>query len=259
MYPQSLTIRPALRALPWLRRAAPFLCALSLLGGCGGAMENSDSGGDIARGLWSGASTDGRTVLLWIFGNGQWAGLYSSAGDPLSLAGGWTGKGSTSLSTFTANNARDYSLETATVRSASLIAGVKMESTLAGSVGPAAAPLTIATTYQSRFDDNASLTSLAGTLTGSAALIGGSLAATVQINSAGALSGTLGSCTLSGSIAARSDANAYSWQLTPSGSCIGAGQSYGGTAIYDGATRLLLGLGANAGSSNALLLRLLKI
>ncbi|HQY09249.1 MAG: hypothetical protein IPG57_04425 [Burkholderiales bacterium] len=260
MSPPSWMNRPLARLLPWLRRAAPWLCALSLLGGCGGAMENSDSEGDIARGLWSGASTDGRAVLLWVFGDGQWAGVYSSASNPTALAGGWTGRGSTSLSTFTSSSAREYSLEAAAARSASLTAAVKKSSTLAGTVGASGNLLTVATTYQSAFDSTAALASLVGTHLGTVSLIGGSLAANLQVASTGGVSGTLGSCTVSGSITARSDANAYGWQLTPSGSCTGAGQSYSGTAVdvSDGSTRLLLGLGANAGSSNALLLRLLK-
>ncbi len=258
MNPPSWMNRPLARLLPWPRRATPWLCALSLLGGCGGAMENDDGDGDIARGWWTGASTDERAVVLWILGDGQWAGVYSSARNPTALAGGWTGRGSTSLSTFTSSSAREYSLEAAAARSASLIAAVKKSTTLDGTVGPSGNLLTVATNYQSAFDTSATLASLVGTHLGTVSLIGGSLAANLQVASTGGVSGTLGSCTVSGSITARSDANAYGWQLTPSGSCTGAGQSYSGTAVYDSGTRLLLGLGANAGSSNALLLRLLK-
>lgn len=185
MSPPSWMNRPLARLLPWLRRAAPWLCALSLLGGCGGAMENSDSEGDIARGLWSGASTDGRAVLLWVFGDGQWAGVYSSASNPTALAGGWTGRGSTSLSTFTSSSAREYSLEAAAARSASLTAAVKKSSTLAGTVGASGNLLTVATTYQSAFDSTAALASLVGTHLGTVSLIGGSLAANLQVASTG--------------------------------------------------------------------------
>ncbi len=247
---------PRLRA--GLRCTAPLLCSLALLSGCGGAMDNADGGHDLARGLWVGLSADNRTVTLWVFGDGRWTGLYSSAGNPAALAGGWTGRGATSLSTFTALSGQDYSLEAAAVRSAGLSAGVAKGSTLAGTVGPSGSPLTITTTYQSLFDQTAALSNLTGSLVGSVSLIGGSLTASLQLNSAGVVSGTLGSCTVSGSIAARSDANAYGWQLTPSGSCSGAGQSYSGTAVYDSGSRLLLGFGPNSAGSNALMLRLVK-
>lgn len=249
------------RCSSWLAAVA----AAALLGACGGGggggstTTTSPSGGSVttpvptvAKGLWSGRTTGSRTLTGFVFDDGGFSILYSSPNAPDTVAGMVQGTGSGVDGAFASGDAIDFNLEGRSPTTMSLSATVVAGTSFNGSLG--ADGVTFSTLYDTDYDVPATLAGLAGSYTGKSARASSALSSVLTISDTGVLSGTGAGCTVTGTVAVRSGANAYGVSLAFSGEdCAFAGAAFSGIAYYDASTRRLYLMAPSADRSDALM------
>lgn len=229
---------------------------VSVLAGCGGGGGGSSAASVATNlatnvaGLWNGTTSTNRTVSALTFQDGTIWGVYSSVGNPNSIAGVIQANGSVSGAIISGSGA-DYNLELLTITPGTISATVNPKTSIAGSAGG----ITFSGTYNVGFDLTPSLAAIAGTFTGTGVASGGSEATTVTIASNGGLSGSSASgCTFSGTATARTDGNALNVAVTFNGGvCANGTNTTTGIAYYDATKKQLISAALNSAKTNGFL------
>jgi hypothetical protein len=234
-------------------------------GGGGGAAADAAGGGSggtvtptpvptVAAGWWSGSTTDHRTLTGLVFADGSFSILYSAQDAPDSVAGLVQGSGAGVDGTFASTDAIDFRLADGTVAATPFSATAVARQHFDGSLFDDGLGFT--STYNARYERTAALDDVAGRYDAQAARPDDSLAATLAIDAQGVLSGSGTGCRVDGSLAPRSDANAYGIVLALSGDdCASNGLVFSGVAFFDSDTRSLYVMAPNAARTDALVIR----
>ena len=236
------------------------IVALMLLAGCGGggggggSSATSPSPAATAEGLWSGTTSTSRTVTGIVLDTGTYWVLYSSANNSATIAGVIEGTGTSLNGSFSSSDARDFNLEGLGVNTATVSATYNAKQTLNGSVTYPSLnqSSTFTSTYNTAYDQAPSLATIAGTYSGSAAVIGGSESATVTVSAAGAVSGAGASgCQFTGTAAAHAHGNVYDLSVTFGGApCINGTSTVTGIGYFNATTKTLYSAALNSARSN---------
>jgi hypothetical protein len=208
-----------------------------------------------ATGLWTGTTTDVRSVTTLVLGDGTSYFFYSPASDATITAGVIRGAAVAENGAFTLTNGIHLSTTGAGTVNSGTIGGtynssamnVVMTATGIGSVSFSGAS-------QNEFDNTPSLTTVAGDYTGTITLLGLSETVDVEILDTGSVTIDSANCDATGTITPASSGNFYSVSLTTT-TCTGANanSSFSGHAILRSGTRLFL-FAPNAGSTSGILI-----
>jgi hypothetical protein len=228
--------------------------ALSACGGGGGGGGSTPAPATTAEGLWEGTTNNGRSVAGFVLDDGTSWVLYSLVGNSAVIAGAIQGSGTSQNGSFTSPNGKDFNLEGLGINNVTISASYIAKQSFNGTVTYTATSgvVTFVTSYDSNYDLTPTLTSVAGTYSGSAATTVGTEAATVTISTLGALSGlSAGGCAFSGSATPRARGNVFNVSVTFAGGvCVNGTNTVTGVAHFDAATKLLRSAALNSTRTN---------
>lgn len=228
---------------------------LSACGGGGGdeATTTPTTTTASAEGFWNGTTTTGTQVSLAVLENGETWGIYGSGNTVIGALYGNTTTSGTTLS----GSGTSFDFVSRDGGSGSYTGTV----TTKGTITLDADGTKFSGTYDTSYDQAASLASLAGTYTGWAVTAAtNAQAATVIVDVNGNISssfvdGSL-SCATSGKATPRaSGKNIFNLQLTFTGNycALGNGTVVTGVATYDSVNRELIAMGLNSAKSDGLI------
>jgi len=230
-----------------MKKIAALGLVAAMLSGCGGGDDGAPPAAT-AEGFWGGTTSTGVGVSLAILENGETWGVYTSAN---TLVGALYGNTTSSGSTFSGSG-KDFNIPARTVTSGTysgtFTAKSKINATLSGGA-------TFTGTYDTRYDQPASLSALAGTFSGQGVSGSSSVqAASVTISTSGAITvpASLG-CSATGTATPRpSNKNIFNVTVTFTGTncALGNGTATSGVAYYDTASRQVLVMAMNAAKSD---------
>jgi hypothetical protein len=235
---------------------ALVVLTLAACGGGGGGGDSSPTPTTQAEGLYSGATNTGRAITGLVLDDGTYYVLYSSVGAPNSIAGVVQGNGTSTASTFTSSNTRDFNLEGFGVMSATLSATYIDNQSLSGTVTySGGGSTTFSGTYDSLYEATPSLAALAGTFTGQVASSVGMENAAVTVSSNGTFSGiSSGGCSFTGTVAPRARGNVFDIAITFGGApCLFANETLSGIGFFNASAKRLLVATPNAARTDGAL------
>lgn len=235
------------------------LFSLSILvGGCGGGGGGGSSAPpavvSTAEGMWTGTTSSNRTVNGFVLDDGTYWVLYSAANNSNTIAGGVQGSSTSNNGNFTSTNAKDFNLEGLGILNATISGSYFAKQSLNGLINypTLAQNVTFTSTYNASYDATASLANLAGTYTGTGAVVGGTETATLTITAAGAVTGNgVSGCQFSGTATPRSKGNVYNLSITFGGGvCSNGTNTVTGIGYYDSTLKRLWGAALNVARDN---------
>lgn len=216
-----------------------------------------------AVGLWKGESTNKtsnakRAVTGIVFADGNYYVWYSSTTNINNNAGVLLGSGSVTGSNLIWTGAKDFNTEgsgsildvTNNVTAVSK-SSLKGDSTYTNTSNNSS----FTSTYSNDFELTAKLSTVAGTYSGNVSSATGNATANLTISTNGTLTGlTLNNCSVTGTLSARTDANAYNLTLTFGAlPCQQANQSITGIAYFDAGQKRLYTAAINANKTDGVL------
>ena len=212
----------------------------AFLAACGGGNDgaNEDVTSANPTGIWTGSTSTDRSVTGVVLGDGSYYLFYSRVGAPEAIAGVVQGSGSTSGSTFSSVDGKDFHFDSSEVLDATVLATVSTQQAFNGTISYTLSSQSrqLTTTYSSLSNTPASLNTVQGTYSGRVVTSAGAESAALNVTSDGTFSGTGESgCAVSGSVTPRSDVNAYNISVSfgpvP---CLFANQTFSGVALLEG-------------------------
>jgi hypothetical protein len=218
---------------------------------CGGGNSESDLSSlsqptaTSAEGRWTGTTSSGRTVVGLVVHDGSYWLFYSATDNPNVLAGLVQGSGTSHFGSFGSSNTRDFNLEGAGIRAATMhgsyVPDKRFDGTIAYFTGE-----TESFTSTSDVDSESAphLTQVTGTYTG---LRTDNHQVIVTVDAAGTLSGhSTDGCTVAGTMSPRAQGNSFQTSATFGGSACRQGtETLTGVAFYDAVTNRLYSAALN--------------
>jgi hypothetical protein len=219
-----------------MRKLAIGAVAAAALAGCGGGGDD----GATAIGLFNGTSSSNRAVSTVVLGDNSYYQLYSPVGNPTGVGGLVVGTGTFDGVRFTSGDARDYNMEGAGVKPATLAADVATRKSFNGTLtSGATTTMSFTSAYAPEIEGTATLAALAGTYPGQVTFSLGARTGTFVVTAAGAFSTNINGCPITGNATPRTDVKAYNLTLTFAGApCVFPNQTITGIARLDAANTL---------------------
>lgn len=239
-------------------------CALTACGGGsdGDSHNGVDGGGKDpvvnaeTLGVYTGTTNQGQDVVGLVDKNKKFWFLYTPPYRS-GVTGFITGNFTVSGNTVKATNGKDFYFGGSTVYDATLNGTVDAKKSLNGTISYSSSnQVSFNTVYDAQANNtNADLSTIAGTYSGTSAIVQGIEGAGLTISNTGVVSGTGQSgCNYSGTAVAVPDAPYYSINLVFSGSpCYLARQEVKGVAYYDLANKTLYAVAETSSRQNAVL------
>lgn len=242
--------------------AGIFLVA-STLGACGGGGGDGESQPtpapapvSTAEGLYKGTASTARTITGLILNDGTYWVVYSQVNNSTAIAGAVQGTGSSLNGSFSSTNALDFNVEARRIDSATVSTSYVAKQSINGTISYPTLnqTVTFTSTYDATYDVAPSLATIAGTYSGSAAVLAGSESATVVITPAGAITGTGASgCRFTGAATVRPAANVYDISITFNGGvCSNGTSTVTGVGYFDAAAKRIVAVALNTNRTNGL-------
>jgi hypothetical protein len=207
-----------------------------------------------AEGLWTGTTSTGRTITGVVLDNGTYWVLYSAPNNSSVIAGAVQGTGTSANGSFSSSDGRDFNLEGQGINSTTVSASYVAKQSLNGSIAYPSLnqTVTLSSAYNAAYDQSPSLSVISGIYTGSAAVVGGSEAASLTITTTGVITGSGASgCTFNGTATPRAKGNVYNLSVTfGGGACANGTSTVTGIGYFDSASNRLYGTGLNSGRTN---------
>lgn len=226
---------------------------------CGGGYSGSDASSlprpaaTSAQGRWTGMTPTNRTVAGLILDDGSYWLFYTTRNHPNILAGLVQGTGTSHSGSFGSSNTRDFNLEGAGIRAATIsgtyVPNKNFQGTIAYATGDTER-------FTSTSDANAatvsSLSQVAGTYTG---VRTGNHSVTVTVDAAGRLSGhSTDGCTVAGTLSPPAKSTVFRTSVTLEGAtCQAETETLTGVAFYDAATNRLYSAALNSARTTSFL------
>jgi hypothetical protein len=198
-----------------------------------------------AEGRWTGATATGRTLSGLVLEDGSYWLFYTSRDHPNILAGLVQGTGTSHSGSFGSSNTRDFNLEGAGIRAATMRGGYvpnkSFHATIAYFTGDTES---LTSAYDADSEAATNLNLVAGNYTG---LRADNHTVTVTVDSAGTLSGSsTDGCTFAGTLSPRAKGNVFQTSMTlEGGACRDGTETLKGMAFYDAATHWLYSAALN--------------
>lgn len=245
-------------AMTRIRLTSTLLMTIALAacggGGGGGSGVNATVSSDPAEGLWQGTIQGGANITGLVLNDGTYYVLYSPANNRNVIAGLVQGSGTGRNGSFSSSNARDFVIGD-DVYPATVSASYSSKQSFNGSVtytnGRVAS---FTSTYDSTYEQPASLTAAAGNYSGESASSVGVQASTVAIQSNGSFQGSSNGCNVSGALTPRGSSSVFNMAVTfGGGACIFGTSTLNGIAIYDAANKRLYAAAPNSSRTDGFL------
>ena len=222
---------------------APFACG-------GGYSENNAPSlpqpmSTSAEGQWTGTTSTGRAVAGLVLEDSSYWLFYTARDNPNILAGLVQGTGASHLGSFGSSNTRDFNLEGAGIRAATMsgsyLPNKSFHATMAYFIGEAES---FTSTYAADSESAPNLALVAGTYAG---LQADNQTITVTVDSTGTLSGhSTDGCTVAGILSPRGKGNVFHTSVTfGAEACRQGNETLTGVALYDAATQRLYSAALN--------------
>ncbi|HEX6944751.1 MAG TPA: hypothetical protein VF196_01055 [Casimicrobiaceae bacterium] len=208
-----------------------------------------------AEGVWRGTTSLGQNVLGFFLDDGSYYFVYSRPGITNSIVGFVQGTGTSSAGQFITSSARDYNFVGAGVSGATLVGSYVPKFTFAGTTVTSQGQATFSTTYVASYEQEARLSTIAGSYRGQVAGTRAIRDIVVTVGQDGTITGTAGLCTLNGTAQPRGGVNVFTLSVTFTGTgCpLGPGR-LNGIAYFDTAEQGLVGLAPDAGRTDGMML-----
>lgn len=226
---------------------------------CGGGYGDRDvssllpSTAPSAEGRWTGATATGRTVAALVLEDGSYWLFYSARHNPNILAGLVQGTGTSHSGSFGSSNTRDFNMEGAGIRAATIsgtyVPNKSFDGTIAYFTGDTES---FTSTYDGDSESVPNLTLVAGTYAGLGA---DDHTVTVTADAAGTLSGhSSDGCTVTGTLSPHAKGNVFHTSVTfGGGACRQRTETVTGVAFYDAATNRLYSAALNSARTTSFL------
>ena len=212
---------------------------------CGGGYRESDVSSlpqptaTSAEGRWTGRTPTGRTVAGLVLEDGSYWLFYSAKDQPNILAGLIQGTGTSHSGSFGSSNTRDFNLEGAGIRAATMRGSYVPSKSFDGTIAYATGDTeSFTSTYDGNSVSTPNLTLVTGTYVG---LRADNYQVTLIVDAAGTLSGhSTDRCSIAGSLSPRVKGNVlYTSMTLEGGACRQRTETLTGVALYDAATQRL--------------------
>jgi hypothetical protein len=198
-----------------------------------------------AEGRWTGSTSTGRTVVGLVLEDGSYWVFYTTTDNPTILAGLIQGIGTSHSGSFGSSTSRDFSLEGAGIRAATMhgtyVPNKRFQGTIAYVNGDTEG---FTSTYDGNSATVSNLSQVAGTYTG---VRTGNHSVTVTVDATGGLSGhSSDGCTIAGTLSPRPKGNVFHASVTVEGAtCHAETETLTGVTFYDAATNRLYSAALN--------------
>lgn len=198
-----------------------------------------------ADGRWRGSTPTGRTVAGLVLDDGSYWLFYTARDSPTVLAGLLQGTGTSHSGSFGSSNTRDFNVEGAGIRVATMngsyVPNKSFHGTIAYFTGDTGS---FTSAYDADSESAPNLTQVAGTYTG---LRADDHTVTMIVDSAGILSGhSSDGCSVAGTLYPHAKANVFHASVTfGGGTCRQGTETVSGVALYDTATNRLYSAALN--------------
>ena len=199
-----------------------------------------------AEGRWTGATPTGRAVAGLVLEDGSYWLFYTARGNPNVLAGLAQGTGTSHSGSFGSSNTRDFNLEGAGIRAATMRDTYVPKQSFHGTIAYFNGDTESFTSkYAGDSEAAPSMTLVAGTYAG---LSADNHTVTVTVDSAGTISGHASDgCTVAGTLSPRATSNVFHTSVTfGGGACRHGTEMVTGVALYDAATHRLYSAALNS-------------
>lgn len=202
-----------------------------------------------AEGRWTGTTPTGRTVVgLVVHGGSYWL-FYSAKDQPNILAGLIQGTGTSYSGAFGSSNTRDFNMEGAGIRAATMRGSYVPSKSFDGTIAYVSGDTeSFTSTYDGDYELAPNLTLLAGTYTG---VRTDHHRVTVTVDSTGTISGhSSDGCTVAGTLSPRTKGNVFHTSVTFGGGiCCDGTETVTGVTFYDAVTNRLYSGTLNSAST----------
>lgn len=233
-------LRPTLRRIP----QAALIASVAACGGGGGSSDSPfvpASPAATAEGLYTVLSLTNRVAKWLVLDDGGYYLFYSAVGKPNEFAGVVQGSATSTSSTLSSSNARDFNFEGQGFRSTTVSADYVSRKTINGATTLAGTATTLSGSYDVAYESTATLAALAGSYVGAVSAAAGVQPGALTINANGSVAGVWFGCVVTGTATPRTKGNAYDLGLSFGTlvACTYSGLSLKGIAFVDvGAKRL---------------------
>jgi hypothetical protein len=218
---------------------------------CGGGYSESDVSSlsqptaTSAEGRWMGATATGRTVAGLVLDDGSYWLFYTAKNNPNILAGLVEGSGTSHSGSFGSLNTRDFNVEGAGIRAATMRGHYVPNKNFHGTIAYLNGDTESFTSTSDADTELASnLTQVAGNYSG---LRADNHTVTVTVDAAGTLSGHASDgCTVTGTLSPRAQGNVFQTSVTfGGGACRQGTETVTGLTFFDAATNRLYSAALN--------------
>ena len=226
---------------------------------CGGGYSESDvsslsqSTATSAEGRWTGTTATGRAIAGLVLEDGSYWLFYSARDNPLVLAGLVQGTGTSHSGSFGSSNTRDFNLEGAGIRAATMrgsyVPNKRFDGTIAYVTGDTES---FRSTSDADAESAPNLTLVTGTYSG---IRTDNHQVTVIVDAAGTLSGhSSNGCSVTGTLSHRGKGNVFYTSLTfEGGACRAGNETLTGVTFFDAATNRLYSAALNHARTSSFL------
>lgn len=204
-----------------------------------------------AEGLWTGATPTGRTVAGLVLDDGSYWVFYTAIDNPNALAGLVQGTGTSHSGSFGSSNTRDFNLEGAGIRAATMSGTYVQNKSFHGTIAYLNGDTgSFTSTYDADYEIAPNMNLVAGNYSG---LRADSQTVSMTLGSAGTVSGSFtDGCTFAGSFSPRAKGNVFNATVTfGDGACSNGTDTVDGVAFYDAATQRLYSAAFNSVRTNS--------
>ncbi|RQP21997.1 hypothetical protein [Piscinibacter terrae] len=212
----------------------PVILLSGLLASCGGGGSDAGFTPTAAAGLYEVSGGSGPAQEVQVLDSGRFYVIYGmNSTTPVPAAGVMVADASTSGLTLSAGSLHDFNFGTHAVTAGTASGSYVAKTSIAGTASlTGGATTSFGGSYNTNYDQSASLSSLAGNYAGEAAELSGTNVAAITINSAGLIAGTSnGGCTYAGLASPHSSGNVFDITLNFQTNCAENGNTLRGHAF----------------------------
>lgn len=206
-----------------------------------------------AEGRWTGTTSTRRAVAGLVLEDGSYWLFYTARDNPTVLAGLVEGTGTSHSGSFGSSNTRDFNVEGARIRTATMRGSYVPNKSFHGTIAYVTGETeSFTSTYDPDSESAPNLTQVAGTYAG---LRADDHTITVNVNSGGTLSGhSTDGCTVTGTLSPRAKGNVFHTSVTfGGGACRHGTETLVGVAFYDAVTYRLYSAALNNARTHSFL------
>ncbi len=226
---------------------------------CGGGYGDRDvsclllSTAPSAEGRWTGTTPTGRTLVGLVLEDGTYWLFYTARDNPHVLAGLVHGTGTSHSGSFGSSNTRDFNVEGAGIRAATMHGSYVPNQSFHGTIAYVNGDTeTFTSTYNGDSESAPNMNLVVGTYAG---LRADHHTVTVTVDAAGTLSGhSSDGCAVAGTLSPRGKGNVFHTSVTFGGDACRQGiKTVAGVAFYDAATSRLFSAALNPARTTSFL------